>query len=72
MALGVAGFVVLAGVVTHFALPPYLEGRVEVCPDLREALESALVHDPPLSAREGNIIRRGYNAELETRKASGP
>jgi hypothetical protein len=29
LALGVAGFVVLAGVVTHFALPPYLEGRVE-------------------------------------------
>ena len=29
LALGVAGFVVLVAVVTHFALPPYLEGRVE-------------------------------------------
>src|SRR5262249_13570958 len=42
-----------------------LEGRVEVCPELREALESALVPEPPLNLREGNIIRRGYNADLD-------
>jgi hypothetical protein len=29
LAGGVAGFVVLVGLVTHFALPPYLAGRVE-------------------------------------------
>ena len=29
MAAGVAGFVVLMGIGTHFLLPPYLEGRVE-------------------------------------------
>jgi hypothetical protein len=29
LALGVAGFVVLVGILTHFLLPPYLEGRVE-------------------------------------------
>jgi hypothetical protein len=29
LAAGVAGLVVLVAVVTHFALPPYLEGRVE-------------------------------------------
>jgi len=29
LAAAVAGFVVLVAVVTHFALPPYLEGRVE-------------------------------------------
>ena len=29
MAAGVAGFVVLVGIATHFVLPPYLEGRAE-------------------------------------------
>ncbi len=42
-----------------------LEGRLEVCPELREALESALVDDPPISPREGGIIRRGYDEELD-------
>jgi DNA mismatch repair protein MutS len=32
---------------------------------LRELLETALVDDPPLTAREGGIIRRGYDAELD-------
>ena len=42
-----------------------LESRLELCPDLRELLESALVDDPPLSAREGGVIRRGYDANLD-------
>jgi DNA mismatch repair protein MutS len=42
-----------------------LESRLELCPDLREALEAALVDDPPLSPREGGVIRRGYDAELD-------
>jgi DNA mismatch repair protein MutS len=42
-----------------------LEARLELCPDLREALEAALVEEPPHSPREGGIIRRGYNAELD-------
>jgi DNA mismatch repair protein MutS len=42
-----------------------LESRLELCPDLREALDTALVPDPPQSAKEGGIIRRGYNAELD-------
>ncbi len=42
-----------------------LEVRLELCPDLREALDAALVDDPPLSPREGGIIRRGYDAELD-------
>jgi DNA mismatch repair protein MutS len=47
------------------ALLNELESRLELCPDLREALESALVEDPPLSPREGGVIREGYNAELD-------
>jgi DNA mismatch repair protein MutS len=42
-----------------------LESRLELCPDLREALEETLVDDPPLSPREGGIIRRGYDAALD-------
>jgi DNA mismatch repair protein MutS len=42
-----------------------LESRLELCPDLRELLESALVDDPPPTAREGGVIRRGYDAPLD-------
>jgi DNA mismatch repair protein MutS len=42
-----------------------LESRLELCPDLRELLDAALVDDPPLSPREGGVIRRGYDAALD-------
>jgi DNA mismatch repair protein MutS len=42
-----------------------LESRVELLPDLRAAIETALVNEPPLSAKEGGVIRRGYDAELD-------
>jgi DNA mismatch repair protein MutS len=42
-----------------------LESQIELCADLREALESALVDDPPPSAKEGGVIRRGYHVELD-------
>jgi DNA mismatch repair protein MutS len=42
-----------------------LESRLELCPDLREMLEQALVDDPPPTAKEGGILRRGYDAELD-------
>ena len=42
-----------------------VEGRLELCPDLRDALDAALVEDPPLTAKEGGIIRRGYDKELD-------
>jgi DNA mismatch repair protein MutS len=42
-----------------------LESRLELCPDLREALDAALVDEPPLSPKEGGVIRDGYNAELD-------
>jgi DNA mismatch repair protein MutS len=47
------------------ALLRELEGRLELCPDLREALETALTDDPPLAAKEGGIIKRGYDAVLD-------
>src|SRR5262249_19056746 len=42
-----------------------LESSLELCVDLREALESALIDEPPPSSREGGIIRRGYDADLD-------
>lgn len=42
-----------------------LESHLELCPDLREALEAALVDHPPLAPREGGIIRRGYDPALD-------
>jgi DNA mismatch repair protein MutS len=49
----------------HAALLRDLEARLELCPDLREALDSTLVDDPPLSPREGGLIRPGRDAELD-------
>jgi len=42
-----------------------LEGRMELCPDLREAIDAALVDEPPLNAKDGDLIRQGYNTELD-------
>jgi DNA mismatch repair protein MutS len=42
-----------------------LESRLELCPDLRESLDSALADDLPMSAREGGIVRRGYDVDLD-------
>jgi DNA mismatch repair protein MutS len=42
-----------------------LEGRIELCPDLRELLDRGLADEPPHSANDGGVIREGYNAELD-------
>ena len=42
-----------------------LEARLEVCPELREAIETALEDDPPVSPREGGIIRKDYDKDLD-------
>jgi DNA mismatch repair protein MutS len=47
------------------ALLTELEARLELCPALRQLLDAALVDEPPHSAREGGVIREGYNAELD-------
>ncbi len=42
-----------------------LEARLELCPDLRQMLEASLVDNPPLSPREGGLIRQGYDSQLD-------
>ena len=42
-----------------------LESDIDLCPDIRGQLELALVDTCPLTAREGGIIRTGFNTRLD-------
>jgi DNA mismatch repair protein MutS len=42
-----------------------LEANLELCQDLRATLDAALVDDPPLSPREGGLIKPGYSQDLD-------
>ncbi|HXD88268.1 MAG TPA: DNA mismatch repair protein MutS [Urbifossiella sp.] len=42
-----------------------LEGRLELCPDLRELLDRALKDEVPFSPKDGGVIREGYHPELD-------
>ena len=56
-------------VARHSRLLCQLEADLDLCPDLRSKLETALVSDCPLSARDGGFIRGGYNEELDRLRA---
>lgn len=51
------------------ALLVALEQRLELCPDLRELLDKAIKDDPPLSPKEGGVIREGFNTDLDELRA---
>jgi len=38
---------------------------LEPCPELAKTLDAALAEDPPANAREGGMIRGGYDAQLD-------
>ncbi len=40
--------------------------KLDPCEELTSLLEKAIIDSPPLSIREGGIIRDGYNTELDT------
>jgi len=42
-----------------------LEAALELCPDLRATLDAALLEEPPLSAKEGGLIKPGYAKDLD-------
>ena len=42
-----------------------LHHELDLCPDVCDALEKALVEDCPLSAREGSFIRTGFHGQLD-------
>ena len=45
-----------------------LEERLDLCPDVRGRIESALADDCPLTSREGGFIRAGFHAELDAQR----
>lgn len=42
-----------------------LEAELDLCPDIESALNSALMEDCPLTARDGGFIRDGHHAPLD-------
>jgi DNA mismatch repair protein MutS len=42
-----------------------LESELDLCPEIRAQLESALVDDCPLATRDGGILRGGYSGDLD-------
>ena len=42
-----------------------LETSLDLCPEIRAQLESALVEDCPLATKDGGIIRGGYSGDLD-------
>ncbi|XJZ28584.1 DNA mismatch repair protein MutS [Bacillota bacterium Lsc_1132] len=42
-----------------------LAERLDPCEEVIDLLEQAIVDNPPLSLKEGNIIRDGYNGQLD-------
>jgi DNA mismatch repair protein MutS len=49
----------------HSSLLQELERELELCPEVRTALDAALVDEPPSSAKEGGVIRPGFDAALD-------
>jgi DNA mismatch repair protein MutS len=47
------------------ALLQQLEGRLDLCADIRGPLEQALEENCPLTARDGGFIRTGFHGELD-------
>jgi DNA mismatch repair protein MutS len=49
-----------------------IRDTIHALPELTEAIASALVDEPPITVKEGGVIREGYNQELdEFRRAAG-
>lgn len=46
----------------------YREGRVDPLEDIYKLLDSAIVDEPPVTLREGNIIKSGYDDEIDRLK----
>ena len=42
-----------------------LVSQVDLVPELRDLLAAALTDSPPISLRDGNLIRSGYHADLD-------
>ena len=49
-----------------------LSDRIDVFSDIKSFIEKAVTDDPPLTVKEGGLIKKGFNAEIdELREISG-
>lgn len=42
-----------------------LEAKLDLCPEIRADIESALIDEPPMLTTDGGLIREGYHAQLD-------
>ena len=42
-----------------------LEQRIDLCPDVRTAIDEALVPDPPAGVSDGGVVRPGFHRQLD-------
>jgi DNA mismatch repair protein MutS len=42
-----------------------LSGRIEVLPGIKSLIEKAIADEPPIALREGGLIRKGFNPEVD-------
>ena len=42
-----------------------LEQRIDLCPEVRTAIDEALVADPPAGIADGGVIRSGFHGQLD-------
>ena len=53
------------------ALIRKLTANLDVISDIAELIEKAITDDPPISVREGGMIKTGYNAEVDKLRFAG-
>lgn len=42
-----------------------LTGKIDLLEDIRALVEQAIVDEPPILLREGGMIRKGFNEEID-------
>jgi DNA mismatch repair protein MutS len=42
-----------------------LEERIDLCPEVRQAISDAIIDEPPISVADGGVVRPGLNAKLD-------
>ena len=43
-----------------------MQKKLDPCEELTDLLEKSIMDDPPISVKEGGIIKDGFNEELDT------
>ncbi len=61
----IPGLKAIVSVNTAAALLNELEAQLTELPAVTEVIEQAITDDPPLTVREGGLIRQGYNQHLD-------